>query len=439
MGRMPKTGRSRSPLRCGTLSAKSIARVRKDIPAAIQTFEVAVGPSRKTSSVARSSVSSISSVARLPRQAVNEQMFLIDKDPYRVEAYKALRRIYMDSRQFDKAWCMCSALTYLQRADADEQQFYEQYKKGLPKARNKLTDEMWAKYIYHKDEDRFIGAIFATVYSAVGNLRAAEHKQYGLKRKESAICRVTRRCLGACSPTSCRCSMCRRTSRYSSAPSSPAISSSPTAREKNLFIPSIVVGQGCWLAAVTRTSFSPSAVFLARCVPSTTCGPSCSRTLSRAVAILGGAPGSSGLPGAAAARAVRRPVLGRDGSVRPVRGARAPGHGGAEVHRQQVAARHGEVGAGGRSDVAPSGPCGLQRPQCRGALPSVRNRRQLAAWLRRTRSKSWCCTPSRRPTSSCARSSASPSAVLPQHRRRHLLRRDSSPQQQQNRRLRFTA
>ena len=60
----------------------------------------------------------------------------------------------------------------------------DRYKKGLPKARNKLTDEMWNKYIYHKDEDRFIGAIFATVYTAVGTLRAAEHKQYNLKRKE---------------------------------------------------------------------------------------------------------------------------------------------------------------------------------------------------------------------------------------------------------------
>jgi hypothetical protein len=91
----------------------------------------------------------------------------------------------MDARQYDRAWCMCSALTYLQRADAEEQQFFEQYKsKGLVRAKAKLTDEMWAKYLYHPDEDRFVGNIYAAVYMAVGMMKSAEHKQYNLKRKE---------------------------------------------------------------------------------------------------------------------------------------------------------------------------------------------------------------------------------------------------------------
>ena len=118
-------------------------------------------------------------------KAINEQMFLISKDPFKIEAYKNLRKIYMDARQYDRAWCMCSALTYLQRADAEEQQFFEQYKsKGLVRAKAKLTDEMWAKYLYHPDEDRFVGNIYAAVYMAVGMMKSGEHKQYNLKRKE---------------------------------------------------------------------------------------------------------------------------------------------------------------------------------------------------------------------------------------------------------------
>src|SRR5579871_2517140 len=112
-------------------------------------------------------------------------MLLIQKDPFKIEAYKSLRKIYMDSRQYDRAWCMCSALTYLQRADADETQFFEQYRpKGLVRAKARLTDEMWAKYVYHPDEDRFIGNIFAAVYQAVGMMKSDEHKRFGLKRKE---------------------------------------------------------------------------------------------------------------------------------------------------------------------------------------------------------------------------------------------------------------
>ena len=105
------------------------------------------------------------------QKAVHEHMMLIKRDPFRVESYKALRKIYMDTRQYDKAWCMCSALAFLQRADADEMQFYEQYKqKGFVRAKARLTDEMWAKNLFHPEEDRFIGAIFAAVWQAVALL-----------------------------------------------------------------------------------------------------------------------------------------------------------------------------------------------------------------------------------------------------------------------------
>jgi hypothetical protein len=80
---------------------------------------------------------------------------------------------------------MCSALAFLQRADADEMQFYEQYKqKGFVRAKARLTDEMWAKNLFHPEEDRYIGAIFGTVWQAVALLRSGEHKQFGLKRKD---------------------------------------------------------------------------------------------------------------------------------------------------------------------------------------------------------------------------------------------------------------
>jgi hypothetical protein len=38
--------------------------------------------------------------------------------------------------------------------------------------------------VFHPDEDRFIGAIFAAVWQAVALLKSGEHKQFGLKRKD---------------------------------------------------------------------------------------------------------------------------------------------------------------------------------------------------------------------------------------------------------------
>ena len=118
-------------------------------------------------------------------RAVQEHMTLIQRDAFRVESYKALRKIYMDTNQYDKAWCLCQALIVLQRADAEETAFYEQYKaKGFQRAKARLTDEMWAKSVFHPDEDRYIGAIFAAVWQGVALLKGGEHKQFNLKRKD---------------------------------------------------------------------------------------------------------------------------------------------------------------------------------------------------------------------------------------------------------------
>ena len=119
------------------------------------------------------------------QKAINEHMVLIKQNPWRFESYKALRKQYMDLRQYDKAWCLCSALNYAQRADAEEAEFYERYKaKSLVRAKQRMTDEMWQKNLFHPDEDRYIGAINSTIWQAVALLKSGEHKQFGLKRKD---------------------------------------------------------------------------------------------------------------------------------------------------------------------------------------------------------------------------------------------------------------
>jgi tetratricopeptide (TPR) repeat protein len=184
--RMPKVGQEQVTIALWHALGEIYRSRLRDINAAIQTFEVAV--SLEPDNLKRHEI-----LAELYNmagpdfidKAVKEQMFLIGKDAFKIESYSALYDIYFKSGQYDKAWCMASALTYLQRANPDQTQFYEQYKsKGLVRAKSRLTDEMWAKYVYHPDEDRFVGAIYAAVYRAVGMMKSGEHKQFGLKRKE---------------------------------------------------------------------------------------------------------------------------------------------------------------------------------------------------------------------------------------------------------------
>src|SRR5262249_41024936 len=68
-------------------------------------------------------------------KAVREYQTLIKADPFRTLYYKSLRKLYMDMRQYDKAWCVCATLTFLKQADEEEKTFYEQYRqKGFVRA-----------------------------------------------------------------------------------------------------------------------------------------------------------------------------------------------------------------------------------------------------------------------------------------------------------------
>ncbi len=97
---------------------------------------------------------------------------------------KTLRRLFMEMRAYDRAFCVGAAMVFLHKADAEEQQFFEQYRpKAFTRAKARLTEELW-RNIYHPDEDRYISAVFATVSQAVAGAKAREHKEWGLKRKD---------------------------------------------------------------------------------------------------------------------------------------------------------------------------------------------------------------------------------------------------------------
>jgi golgin subfamily B member 1 len=118
-----------------------------------------------------------------PEKAVEEHQARIREDPSRVDSYKALRRLYFDARQYDRAWCLCATLRFLEQADQDEQQFHERYK-GLSKAKARLDNERWLKDLFHADEDPFVGKIFETILPAVRRFKVQPHKAFGLKKKD---------------------------------------------------------------------------------------------------------------------------------------------------------------------------------------------------------------------------------------------------------------
>ena len=125
------------------------------------------------------------SIPEMWENAVEEHQFLIRENPYRVDSYKALRKIYSDSRQYDKAWCLCATLSFLKKADEEETQFFEQYRtKGMIRAQARLDNERWIKDLFHPDEDLYIGKIYETILPSVRRFKVQPHKAFGLRKKD---------------------------------------------------------------------------------------------------------------------------------------------------------------------------------------------------------------------------------------------------------------
>jgi len=100
-------------------------------------------------------------------QAIEEQQEILRQDPTQVAPYRALYQLYYRKQAFDEAWCMCAALSFLRRADEDQQKFFEDYRpKGIPPARNRVDNDAWRKLVFHPKEDVYVGQIFEMLTNA---------------------------------------------------------------------------------------------------------------------------------------------------------------------------------------------------------------------------------------------------------------------------------
>jgi tetratricopeptide (TPR) repeat protein len=121
-------------------------------------------------------------------KAIREYRLLIGraKEPKdMVASLKKLRRLYAELGKYDQVWCVASTLAYLKQADAEELRFFEQYRgKGLARVKSRLTEENWQRHIFHSNEDRFISLVLANISQTVIAIRAHEHREYGIKRKD---------------------------------------------------------------------------------------------------------------------------------------------------------------------------------------------------------------------------------------------------------------
>jgi tetratricopeptide (TPR) repeat protein/tRNA A-37 threonylcarbamoyl transferase component Bud32 len=109
-----------------------------------------------------------SDVTQYLDKAVKAQSQILQRNPYRVESYKLLRRLYTEARQPDPAWCLCQALSVLNLAEPDEERFYRRHRgDNAAPAQAVLDEEDWSDRMAHEDADPLVTRIFAAIQPTI--------------------------------------------------------------------------------------------------------------------------------------------------------------------------------------------------------------------------------------------------------------------------------
>ncbi|MBI4701491.1 MAG: tetratricopeptide repeat protein [Deltaproteobacteria bacterium] len=92
---------------------------------------------------------------------------LVMLDPMQFEPYRSIYTLCLQQQDYDGAWCVASVLSFLNRANEEEQRFFEDWRpQDIPKVRARLNNELWVKHLFHEDESLYIGKIFEAVARA---------------------------------------------------------------------------------------------------------------------------------------------------------------------------------------------------------------------------------------------------------------------------------
>ena len=109
-----------------------------------------------------------SDVTQYLEKAVHAQSQILRRNPYRVESYKLLRRLYTEARRPDPAWCLCQALSVLNLAEPDEERFYRRHRAdNAAPAQAVLGEEEWAQHLAHSEADPLVTRIFAMIQPTI--------------------------------------------------------------------------------------------------------------------------------------------------------------------------------------------------------------------------------------------------------------------------------
>ncbi|MEN9581916.1 MAG: hypothetical protein RJA70_4925, partial [Pseudomonadota bacterium] len=108
-------------------------------------------------------------------EAIEEQRFILEKDPLKIEPHRALYRLHLHKRDYDAAWCSAAAMAFMRKAEEEEQRFYEDYRpQGMLPVKGRLNDELWVTHLFHEKQNIYISKILEAVSAAALKAKIAQ-------------------------------------------------------------------------------------------------------------------------------------------------------------------------------------------------------------------------------------------------------------------------
>lgn len=182
--RTPKEQKARRLILWKTL-ADLYYRALRNPEAAIMAYEVVSGLDKDNAEVLDMLAELYSSKEKYREKAIKTYHQLIKVTTNPVKVCKALKRLYIATKQYDRVYIICNVLKFLKQADAEDERIISQLRTKLKDvAAKSITENLWDSAILHEQAKGVISAIFAAVLKKYPELFFAPPEYYGLKKAD---------------------------------------------------------------------------------------------------------------------------------------------------------------------------------------------------------------------------------------------------------------
>lgn len=158
----------------------------KHMQSAIQAFEMA-SELKPDSEKLHLILAELYDVVQDAAGSIKHHRRIILNDPFKMESYRSLFKAYIHSKAYDKAWCMASALSFLQSANETEERFYQEYLgNNLKAAKAKFSPDAFRR-VYHPEQDMIISVIMQQLFVVFAPAYARDLRDLGLHKKKDLL------------------------------------------------------------------------------------------------------------------------------------------------------------------------------------------------------------------------------------------------------------